>query len=91
MSISISKNRGGWVDEASVLSQFNFGKSSPEAISFYLLKSLEGHFVFFRLTAFCDDFKPCLSIHSPCFALLQTVVSKASIGYILLGYSGAHD
>ena len=32
---------------------------------------------FFRLTAFCDDFKPCLSIHSPCFALLQTVVSKA--------------
>ena len=77
MSISISKNRAGWVDEASVLSQFNFGKSSPGAISFYLPKSLEGHCGFFRLTAFCDNFKPCLSIHSPCFALLQTVVSKA--------------
>ena len=35
--------------------------------------------VFFRLTAFCDDFKPCLSIHSPCFALLRTLVSKACL------------
>ena len=53
------------------------GKCSPEVISFYLPNSLEGHFGFFRLTAFCGDFKPCLSIHLPCFALLQTVVSKA--------------
>ena len=37
---------------------------------------------FFRLTTFCNDFKPCLSIHSPHFALLQTVVSKACL-YIL--------
>ena len=48
--LSVSKNRGGWVDEGSVISEFNFGKSSPEAISFCLPKSLEGfHSIFLRV------------------------------------------
>ena len=70
MSISISKN------------------SQTKRASFrsFILASLAQklfHFIFLRVQkdilvfSFCDDFKPCLSIHSPCFALLQTVVSKA--------------